>query len=53
MRAEHPTTADERDAFGRYSRHALEYRAGAKKAIKVRSHRRDRRVARQHGYADA
>ncbi|QBI96057.1 hypothetical protein SEA_MISSDAISY_77 [Mycobacterium phage MissDaisy] len=46
MRSEHRPTADERDAFTRW-RHVLRWRPGERKAIKRRSHRRDRRVERQ------
>jgi hypothetical protein len=48
MRSEHKTTADEFDAFTGW-RHLLTsmQRAGARKAIKKRSHRKDRRQARR------
>lgn len=48
MRGEHRMSWDERDVFTRW-RHVLCYvqRAGVRKAIKQRSHRRDRRAARQ------
>lgn len=44
MRGDHPHTADEHDAFTRWRR-VLNWRAGQRKAIKQRSHRRDRRAA--------
>lgn len=47
MRSEHRTTADEIDAFSPF-RHFLNWRPGERKAIKARSHRLDRRAARQH-----
>ena len=48
MRSEHKTTNDEFDAFTAW-RHVLTSmrRAGARKAIKRRSHRKDRRRARR------
>lgn len=48
MRSEHKTTADEWDAFTGW-RHLLAYlqRPGARKRIKARLHRIDRRQARQ------
>lgn len=48
MRSEHKTTADEFDAFTGW-RHVLVsmQRAGARKVIKKRSHRKDRRQARR------
>lgn len=54
MRSEHKTTADEFDAFTRW-RHLLTsmQRAGARKAIKARSHRKDRRQARREPRATA
>lgn len=45
MRAEHRLTADEQDACTKW-RHVLHWRAGERKAIKVASHRRDRRAWR-------
>ncbi|AOQ28897.1 hypothetical protein SEA_WATERFOUL_35 [Mycobacterium phage Waterfoul] len=47
MRGEHAMTWDERDAFTSWRR-VLAYvqRAGVRKAVKQRSHRRDRRVMR-------
>lgn len=47
MRGEHRMSADEHDAFTGW-RHVLCYvqRAGVRKRVKQRSHRRDRRVAR-------
>ena len=46
MRSEHKTTADEWDAFTKW-RHALNWWAGERKKLKQRSHRRDRRAAKQ------
>lgn len=48
MRSEHKTTTDEFDAFTGW-RHVLVsmQRAGARKVIKKRSHRKDRRLARR------
>jgi hypothetical protein len=48
MRSEHKTTQDEFDAFTGW-RHVLVsmQRAGVRKALKRRSHRQDRRRARQ------
>lgn len=48
MRSEHKTTADEHDAFTGW-RHVLVsmQRAGVRKALKQRSHRKDRRAARR------
>ncbi|AHZ95596.1 hypothetical protein SEA_PAOLA_35 [Mycobacterium phage Paola] len=46
MRSEHVTTADEWDACTRWRR-VMIWRPGERKRIKQRSHRRDRRAARQ------
>lgn len=46
MRSEHVMSFDERDAFTGW-RKFLHWRPGQRKAVKARSHRRDRRVARQ------
>jgi hypothetical protein len=46
MRSEHRSNGDEVNAFGRY-RHLIAYlqRAGVRKEVKKRSHRKDRRRA--------
>lgn len=46
MRCEHRLKGDEWDAFTGWRR-VLIWRPGQRKAAKKRSHRRDRRVARQ------
>lgn len=49
MRSEHRTTADEYDAFTGWRRVIVRMRrAGVRKALKQKSHRVDRRRARQH-----
>lgn len=48
VRSEHKHTAEEQDAFTGWRRYyAYLQHAGVRKAIKRRSHRRDRRAARQ------
>lgn len=46
MKGEHRMSSDEQDAFTGWRR-VLRWRPGQRKAVKARSHRRDRRVARQ------
>lgn len=46
MRSEHKSTDDEIDAFTGW-RKVLHWRPGQRKAVKKRSHRRDRRAARR------
>ncbi|WP_172398996.1 hypothetical protein [Gordonia sp. i37] len=53
MRSEHRTTADEHDVATRWRRALAQYlRAGEAKAVKVRSHRLDRRVAKAAAVRD-
>ncbi len=46
MRSEHKTTDDEFDAFTGW-RHLYNWRPGHRKALKLQSHRKDRRKAKQ------
>lgn len=52
MRSEHRTTGDEFDLVYAKVFYASLNREGAAKAIKARSHRHDRRIAKQFDIAD-
>lgn len=51
MRSEHKMSADEIDAFTGW-RKVLFWRPGQRKAVKARSHRRDRRTWKQAEHED-